>query len=308
MSGSSKTRGATLRIQIMSNMQFDLFNPGDRVALHNDVIQALVQGDATAAQAAWHRLEQQHPGDDCLPAFQVLIETVNQYTQAAFLNHDELRDTRVALFHTITPAARRCLGQQANSWLRAHQQHVAQRAAALAYRADRPDDHAAPLWLSAGNWQACIEAVSAIASWRRIPAPLSWMLQARLKTQGLLANWGLLAESAWMSPQRLQAVIVQTDDPILAALVAKFELNFEDTGDGQHLAWFPAWVLTERPTLASALTQAQASQHSEPEQAMRILLALLGLERQGRQHDIVVARKSLRGLHGDLYAAYMATR
>jgi hypothetical protein len=289
-------------------MQFDLFNGSDRVALRNDVILTLAQGHATAAHAAWCSLRQHFPEDNCLETFQVLIETESQRTSAMFRDHDALHDARVALAQTITPAAQCCLGQQAEAWLRSHWQNLAQRAAHLNYRADTPDDHAAPLWLRAGNWQACAESVSSIVSWRRIPPPLSWMLQARLKTQGLLANWGLLAELAWMSPQRLQAVIQQSDDPILLALVAKFELNFEDSGDVRDLAWFAAWVLTEQPALASALTLAQASQHSEPEQAMRVLLELLGLERQGRQRDIVEARKSLRGLHGALYAAYLATR
>ena len=79
-------------------------------------------------------------------------------------------------------------------------------------------------------------------------------------------------------------------------------------GDASDLAWFPAWVLTQRPALASALTQAQVSQHTAPEQAMRVLLELLGLERQGRQRDVIERRKTLRGLHAGLYAAYMASR
>lgn len=74
------------------------------------------------------------------------------------------------------------------------------------------------------------------------------------------------------------------------------------------MAWFPAWVLTERPQVASFLAQAQASLHSAPEQAMRLLVNLLGLERQGRHHDIVRQRKSLRELNPWLYAAYMRTR
>ncbi len=67
-------------------------------------------------------------------------------------------------------------------------------------------------------------------------------------------------------------------------------------------------MLTERPSLAEYLAQAQASQHSDPEKAMRVLVELLGLERQGRHHDVIERRKTLRGLHASLYAAYMASR
>jgi hypothetical protein len=43
-------------------------------------------------------------------------------------------------------------------------------------------------------------------------------------------------------------------------------------------------------------------------QSFRTLVELLGLERQGRQRDIVERRKTLRDLHPSLYAAYMRTR
>lgn len=66
--------------------------------------------------------------------------------------------------------------------------------------------------------------------------------------------------------------------------------------------------MTERPSLAPHVAQAQASQHSPPEQALRVLVELLGLERQGRHHDVIGHRKTLRGLHVSLYASYMATR
>jgi hypothetical protein len=67
-------------------------------------------------------------------------------------------------------------------------------------------------------------------------------------------------------------------------------------------------VLTDRPALADLLGAAELSQHSAPEQAMRILIELLGLERQGRHHDIVARRKTLLDLNSSLYAAYLKTR
>ena len=48
-------------------------------------------------------------------------------------------------------------------------------------------------------------------------------------------------------------------------------------------------------------------QHSAPEQAMRLLVNLLGLERQGRRHDIL-RRKNWRDLHPGLYSVYLKTR
>jgi hypothetical protein len=41
---------------------------------------------------------------------------------------------------------------------------------------------------------------------------------------------------------------------------------------------------------------------------MRAMVELLGLEHQGRQREVIAHRKTLRGLHASVYAAYMATR
>ena len=178
----------------------------------------------------------------------------------------------------------------------------------MPYQPERPEDHAAPIWLCAADWQAAADAVSGIASWRRIPAPLACMLQARLHLLGLQASWPWLAELAWLAPERLDAVATAVADPMLQSLRLKFEQDFEVEGDPSDLAWFPAWVLIEKPALAPALTQAQASQHRPPEQAMRLLLVLLGLERQGRQSEVIEHRKALRGLSGALYGLYMSRR
>jgi len=290
-------------------MQLDFFNDSHSVTLRNDVILALQRCDVPAAEHAWETLDKHYPGDACLVAMLRLIEALAARTQAPFQTHAELCAARLALQDNITPAALQSLGQaEAAPWLRQRWQELATRAAALPFRADQLEDHAAPLWLQAGQWQCAADAVAHIESWRRIPAPLSWMLHARLKLQGLQANWGLLAELAWLSPQRLDQLTQRAPEPLLHTLLAKFAQQFDGAGDANDLAWFPAWVLTERPALASALTQAQAGQHHPPEQALRVLLELLGLERQGRQHDVIERRKTLRGLHAALYAAYLATR
>ena len=290
-------------------MQLDFFNDSHSVTLRNDVILALLRCDVPAAKLAWKTLSKHFPQDDCLGALMMLMEALAERTSSPFQTHAALRNERLALQNTITPGALHGLGRtEALPWLRQRWQALAQRATALPYRAEHLEDHAAPLWLQAGQWQAAADAVAGIESWRRIPAPLSWMLHARLKLQGLQANWGLLTEMAWMSPQRLVDVMAQVDDPILQSLVTQFELHFDGAGDISDLAWFPAWVLTQLPALASALTKAQASQHTAPEQALRVLLELLGLERQGRQRDVIERRKALRGLHAGLYSAYMASR
>ncbi|MDO8320905.1 hypothetical protein [Rhodoferax sp.] len=290
-------------------MQFDFFNDNQAVVLRNDVIFALEKFDAPAAQQACETLTRHDPYDVAAVPLLLLIVTLFESTTIPFQSHTDMRAACLELQRKITPAAIAGMGPAAaNAWLNTRWQALAARAVALPYHTGHPDEHAAPLWLQARQWQAAADAVAQIASWRRIPAPLSWMLHARLQLQGLQANWGLLAELAWLAPQRLENVVQQAAEPILQALARKFEEGFEGAGDTDDLVWFPAWVLTDRPTLAPALTQAQASQHTQPEQAMRVMIELLGLERQGRQRDVLAHRKTLRGLNDALYAAYMATR
>ncbi|WP_372528001.1 hypothetical protein [Piscinibacter sp.] len=41
---------------------------------------------------------------------------------------------------------------------------------------------------------------------------------------------------------------------------------------------------------------------------MRLLIELIGLERQGRHHNVIERRKALRDMHPILYGAYMKSR
>jgi hypothetical protein len=61
-------------------------------------------------------------------------------------------------------------------------------------------------------------------------------------------------------------------------------------------------------TSTSQLTLAQPGQHSAPEQAMRLLLEMLGLERQGRQREAVAKRQHLGELHPSLLKCFLKVR
>lgn len=290
-------------------MQFDIFEHSRDVMLRNDVVHALERRDGAAAHVAWETLAREYPADESLPALLALNVAIERSGQPAFRDHDALHHALLALQDNILPAALLIFGDKAaNTWLGPLWRELARRAASLAFRADHGEAHAAPLWLRAGDWNAAAEAAERIESWRRIPAPLAWMVQARLQLYGLQATWGMLAELAWLSPRRLDELVRQTSDPSLQQLIRKFEASFEGAGDQSDLTWFPAWLLTERPALAGALALAQPSQHSAPEKAMRVLIELLGLERQGRHHEVVARRKTLRDIHQSLYADYMKTR
>jgi hypothetical protein len=289
-------------------MQLDIFDHSRDVMLRNDVARALEQHDAAAAQAALDRLAQEFAHDESLHASRVLVQALEHADAPVFDGHDDAVRARLQLEQPVAAAALRVLGASAHPWMARRWTELARRARALAFDPARPDVHAAALWLQAHEWQAAEGAVAGIASWRRIPAPLAWMAEARLHAVGLQATWPLLAELAWLAPARLGHVAQGSPDPQLPRLVGEFERSFEGDGDLRDLAWFPAWALTQKAALREHLATAQACMHTPPEQAMRAMVELLGLEHQGRHHDLVARRKVLRDLHAGLYAAYMRTR
>lgn len=293
-------------------MQLDIFEHSQDVMLRNDVLRALEQHDAPRARAACTALQTERALDAALPDLLLLTEALEARvttTQGAWADHDALRRARLALQDRLEPVALRVWGAAAAvPWLRPFWQDLVFRARQLPFRAEAEQDHVAPMLLQTGDWQGALEAVASIESWRRIPAPLTWMTQAKLRLYGLQASWALLAELAWLSPRRLEALVQGAQEPLLRQLKDQFEAALDPMDATTDLAWFPAWVLTEKPQFVAFLAPAQASQHSAPEQAMRLLVNLLGLERQGRQRELVRQRKELRELNPWLYGAYMRTR
>jgi hypothetical protein len=290
-------------------VQLDIFDHSRDVMLRNDVLDALQRFDAAAARSAWRRLEQAFPSDGAITPLAVLLDALERRADAPFANHEAARETVRALAERVLSTARRLFGDNPGAeWLLPLWRLAAQRAAPLPFRAAHAEEHAAALWLRAREWQAAAHAVAGIESWRRIPAPLAWMVQIRHRIDGLDVAWPLLAELAWLAPARFGAVVQALGDPVLDKLRRQFDASFEGRGDATDLAWFPAWLLTQKSGLARLLGAAQPSGSSEPEQTMRVLVEIIGLERQGRQHELVGHRRRLRGLHEALYGAYMKTR
>lgn len=271
------------------SQQLDLFADSRDVMLRNDASDAALAPLATLIAA---------------------LEAGAAVAPAPFAHPEPALAAYGHLAETVAPAARLLLRGEAAGWLAPMWCHLAQRCAALPYRAEQCEAHAAANWLRGGNFDAAARAVLTIESWRRIPQPLAWMLRARHAVLGLDSTWPLVAELAWLSPRRLAEVLPALQDPLLDRLRRRFELEFEpdEAGDPEALAWFAAWVLNDQPALLPRLRVAEPGLDSLPERAFRSLCELLGLERQGRHAELVAGRKRLRALAPALYAVYMKTR
>jgi hypothetical protein len=288
--------------------QLDIFEHSRDVALRNDMLAAIDRRDLGEAKAAGERLAAEFPDDALLPALRELAASLGPPCLALFLDHDALAAARRKLDECIVPAAQRAFGaREAEAWLAPRWIELAQRAELLKFRPERPLDHAAPLWMRAHQWKAAAGAIASIEGWRRQAQTLAWMAEAKLHAHGLGACWPVVAELAWLAPSALADLARRAvPDPLLCQLVRRFAAVFDGAGDESDLAWFPAWLLIDRPDLEAGLAHAPSGQNSAPERALRLLLELLGLERRGEHQAMVERREALRSLSGPLYAAYIA--
>jgi hypothetical protein len=288
--------------------QLDIFaDSRDRILLND--LATMVEGGATdAAEQAADALRAEFPEHAQLAAAATLIDALRAETASWQPDVGLLRTRRLQIEQQLRPAAVALLGREAApAWLAARWRQLAIAARPLDYDAAAADLHAAALWIEAGAWHEAIAAVQRIASWRRIPTPLGWMLQSRWRLGEDDASWALLAELAWLAPRRL-ATLLADAPPLIARLYRAFDAQFDGTGTPDDLTWFPAWLLCEVPALAPHLALAQACAQGPGERGMRLLIELLGLERQGRHADVVQHRRALRDLSAALYAAYIARR
>jgi len=268
---------------MQSVQQLDIFADSRDVMLRNDVLEQLQRRDATAAQTALERLAGDYPDDDTLAAMTVLVHELARGSTAPFADHAALASACRHLEDEVVPAARRVLPAQAvKSWIAPCWRSLAQRAATLAFRGTDAENHAAPLWLLAGDCAAAREAVEGIESWWRIPAPLAWMSEARYRTGGLDGAWPLLAELAWLAPARFAALLPVLGDASLDVLRRRFDAEFPGTGEVGDYAWFPTWLLLVKPALGGRLGEARVQRDQAASRATALLGEILRREHEGR--------------------------
>jgi hypothetical protein len=288
-------------------MQLDLFLHSHDVMLRNDAIAALRRRDPPGVGAALEALAKEYAGDPLLPPLETLRNALLQQPARLASCADAL-SALTTMENELARAAHAVFGgREAREWLRPVWRRLADAACGLRFDPRAAEAHPAYMLLRAEEWEKAESLVLEIPSWRRIPAPLAWAAEARHGRSGLDAAWTLLAELAWIDPDRFGTLARRLDSALLVRLLAGFEAGFESEGECDF-AWFPAWVLIEEPGLASLLRETESGQGEAPERAARLVMSLLSLERQGRHAELVRERKRLRELHAGLFARYMATR
>lgn len=286
-------------------MQLDLFEDSRNVTLNNAVVAAFAAHDRGAVALAISALRNEFPQHHDLASHDQLLEQLNDFRCKP--QPTNLNTCQQQLIHAILPLAERLFGAtQAIIWARPLWADLAQAAAPSSYDNAHPDIYAAPLWLAAGAPAKARSAVEKIPSWHRIPAPLAWMSEIEIKHGAPETWWPLLAELAWLAPERLKSLLV-TAPVAVNRLKLRFLAEFENNGEHHDLAWFPAWLLIHHRELRDLLRPAQPSQN-EPARAFFLLLDLLHLEKTGQQAAQIPQRTKLRALAPDIFADYMRSR
>jgi hypothetical protein len=252
-------------------------------------------------------LAAEYGADPLLPAFGLLCEKLRSPIPKPIA-----RDAAIALLRdtegAVAAAAHAVFGKGAQAWLSPLWTELAAAIADYPFDSGHETLHAAPLLLRAERWADAAARVESIASWRRQPAPLAFMIEARCRIAGFDEIWPLLAELAWMAPQRGQALAPRLGLPELDRLVRGFDAEFEGEGTPDDFAWFPAWALIADGRLAEGLRLTQGGANTRPERCTRIVLGLLVFERQGNHAALVEGRRKLREAHPVLFARYMHDR
>jgi len=293
--------------------QLDIFDDSRDVALRNDLARALLDGDPLAARRIADTLQAEFGADPVLAPAAALIEHQHWRQSLAAegrLDVTAILDARHRLDGLVAASAVAVFGaHEALAWLAGQWRWLAGQATGIGWHPAHAEAHAAALYLRGQAWPQATEAVVRIDSWRRIPAPLLWMTQARWCGDGADAAWPLLAEAFWLTPARAAALLPALSDTCLDRLVARFEERFDPAAaSGADWAWLPAFALVDQPLLAGPLSPATPPTQTAPGNAFTVVMALLRLERQGRHHEIVAHRARLQALSTTLFAAYMDTR
>lgn len=289
-------------------MQLDLFADSRDTQLRNDVVNALRHYQADVARTALHKLAAEFSADTQLPTLEVLLAALESAATNPCADHAEAGVRRAWLEQSLQPAACRLFGNSEGfAWSQRFWHALANACTALPFTAAAERTAAPALWIEAKQWEEAKLAIQRIPSWQRQPVPLSWMLSIDLATQELDACWAMLAELAWLAPERLSAILQDSAPPALAALNRQFRRAFDGDDEAVDVAWFPAWLLIEHPALAVHLRSARVSDHT-PAQVTRLLMELLLLEKQGRHQELVGKRKRLRDLQPWIFGEYMKSR
>ena len=288
--------------------QLDLFVDGRDALLVHAVVTSLVARDPNRAATGLARLRDEHPTHPDLAALTLLAQAL-QARRWSPATHATLTAGIEAMQHALAPAARRCLGTDAATFLRPLWEALAATAASLPFDDVHPHAHAGWLCQQYGDWAAVRVTVEAEPDWAARPLLRYWLGLAQHhlgKPEAAIRLWLSLC---WMDP-----VLFARHAPTLPSATLRedweaFERvvpSDEWLADATHAAtWFPAWLLLRHRGLIHLFRADEIPDSSTAARVFRVLLSLVPLEREGLSDQLVGQRRALQQLSPGFFRCYL---
>jgi len=288
--------------------QLDLFIDGRDALLVYEVVTSLVARNPDHAATALARLRDDHPAHPDLPGLELLADSLR--TRPQFLQTSATVTARIeAMEGTLTPAARRLLGNEAAAFLRPLWQALAAAAMGVPFDDTHPRAHPGWLYQQSDDWAAVCASVEAEPDWAGRPLFRYWVGLARHHLGDAETAIRLWLPLCWMDPTLFADHASTLPSATVREGWAAFEraaLFDEWLADTMHaVAWFPAWLLVRHWGLAQLFRAAEIPDADATTRVFRLLLSLLPLERQALSDELISQRRTLQRLSPDFFRRYM---
>ena len=226
--------------------QLDLFHDSSELLLQEDLRRALVERRIDAARAGVARLMRQQPGHADLHDFLRLMQAIDDSDSA-----DVSARERLAELDAIEPLARQLLGHRARDFLPPLWAALAEQLTGVPFDPVSPRLHASHAWASAGRWDAARAAIEAEPHWQAEPSLLLAHAEACWRRRDRAAARRDWMQLCWEHPLAAERALAAPTFP--DARIADLWNAFGDSDEALDTEDFPAWLLLQDPTAASAV-------------------------------------------------------
>jgi len=246
--------------------QLDLFHDSSGRLLEEDIRRALAERRTEQAREDVARLMRQQPGHADLHGFLRLIQAIDDS------DSDVSPRERLAELDAIEPLARQLLGHRARDFLPPLWSALAEQLAGVPFDPVSPRLHASHAWMRAGRWDAARAAVEAEPHWQAEPGLLLVHAEVCWRRRDQAAARRDWMQLCWEHPLAAERAFAAPTFP--DARIADLWNAFGDSDEALDTEDFPAWLLLQDPTAASAVP-GDAAPMDERGSAYRLLHRLV---------------------------------
>ena len=309
LSSSRKDSAALEGHEHVLRGQLDLFAHSRTMILLNDLIDSVLERNATRVHQRLELLRAEAPGHPALNSFGTLREALERWP-ASTAGPDDTARVVEWLDSQVARAAASALGPAASTFIRSLWHELAVAVAAQPYDPTHPRSHFAYCHLRAGDARAALQAVATIEGRDLDPFVLQCVILARYDVSGWHACRSPFFTLALTAPQHLSVTLTMLSDPPLHADWERFwaDCIWLDQRNEMSAGWFPAWYLIAHPATRIAEVVAAEDSDAPWARAFRAVRLLLVLERGGYGTPLISARTELRRIDIRLFELYMSRR